>query len=117
MIDDEPFLCATLRISLSERFEVCCAHDVSDALRQLEDASPFAAVLCDVRLPGTSGLDLRTALVARGAPIADRFVFMTGGVTTAATALLLAEGGVPVLQKPFDVETLVATLEAVTAPE
>lgn len=58
VIDDEPRLRALLsRIIGLEGYEVYQANDCRDGLKQLESVSPDV-VLCDVRLPDGSGVEL-----------------------------------------------------------
>ena len=56
-VDDEPRSLETLERTLDEEFDVVCARSASEALQLLEQQR-VAAVLCDQRMPGTSGVEL-----------------------------------------------------------
>jgi two-component system NtrC family sensor kinase len=62
-------------------------------------AGDFALVLCDVRMPGTSGVDVYRRLVEQDPSVRDRFVFITGDTTA-------VEGHALVLPKPFTASDL-----------
>jgi signal transduction histidine kinase/ActR/RegA family two-component response regulator len=69
--------------------------------------SGYSLVVCDVRLPGRSGIDLYQALRDDEGPRVP-FVFITGDTLSAETVGLLGSLGVPYLNKPFEIEELVA---------
>jgi CheY-like chemotaxis protein len=72
-------------------------------------------VLCDVRMPGSSGMDLYRALAARHPGLESAFVFITGD--RASIDIGEALGHVPVLTKPFRAADLQAVLTAVGLDE
>ena len=101
IIEDEPVLAAAMARQLAGRFEVEIAHDAHDALRALE-RTEFDVVLCDVRLPGLSGMQLFEA-AARGRPeLAARFVLLTGAALDGTLQDFVRRHGIRVLEKPFD---------------
>lgn len=58
VIDDEPIVCReTKRALLKEHYEVETFSDSESALQRFEQTN-FDLILCDLRLPGLSGLDL-----------------------------------------------------------
>jgi DNA-binding NtrC family response regulator len=100
VVDDEPVVCSAIHLVLeAEGFTVI---DVSDAEAAL--AHPALAgcrvVLCDLMLPGLSGLDAVRAMRRRrpGLPI----VIMTGYATAESPARSLEAGATAFLAKPFD---------------
>jgi signal transduction histidine kinase len=58
------------------------------------------AIVCDLMMPEVSGLDVASALSARGESWLARTLFMTGGATTADAAAFVARPDVQVLYKP-----------------
>src|SRR5215471_19073596 len=67
VVDDEESLRHMLQLFLSrEGYEVASVAAASAALAEL-DARPYDCVICDVRMPGSSGLDLLDELRRRGA--------------------------------------------------
>jgi putative two-component system response regulator len=58
VVDDDPLVCRSLEQLLEhDGYEPVCANQVDQAL-QLLDEQPFEVVLCDVRMPGQTGLEL-----------------------------------------------------------
>ncbi|HEX6704865.1 MAG TPA: sigma-54 dependent transcriptional regulator [Albitalea sp.] len=73
-----------------------------DALIALE-CRHYAAVLCDLRLPDTSGQAIFESLDTMGRP---PFVFMTGFGSIDEAVALLKAGAVDFVTKPFDLDQL-----------
>jgi putative two-component system response regulator len=88
-------------------YEVHAAESGAAALAML-DGLPFAGMICDVRMPGISGLDL---LPRARAMVPDLAVVMLTASTEASTATqALLAGASNYLTKPFDLTTLQAAL-------
>lgn len=109
VVDDEPFVGATLRRQLSTDHDVDVVASPAEALRRLAGGVPFDAVICDVVMPGGGGAALREELRRSAPALAERMLFISGGVAT-PEGEALAASGVPWLEKPFDRKQL---LEAV----
>ena len=73
----------------------------------------FDAVLCDHRMVGMAGTEVFDAIVAIRPDLGRRFVFMSGDVLNPALQAFVARRGVGLLAKPFDLDTVRRTLEAV----
>ena len=86
-----------------------------EASRCLAAGEVYDAVLMDVRLPGTTGIDLHRALKARCPELAARVVFMTGDLVNDDVIRAVKETGNPLLEKPFSFEELREALGKVTA--
>jgi CheY-like chemotaxis protein len=118
IIDDDRLLAETLRMMIADFAATELAREVvvdmatngRDAARVLEGSDDYAVVICDLSMPGIDGLSLYEDLVARGSPLAERFVLVTGGAFTPAAAAALARHALPCLEKPFDSNRLAATL-------
>lgn len=110
VIDDHPAMGMSLKLMLAPEHLVEVATTPDAALAMLE-ASRFDLVLCDVMMPGMSGLELYARLRARDADAASHFVLMTGGATTGAMARAIEGTRLTVLEKPFDPELLRNLLE------
>jgi CheY-like chemotaxis protein len=83
------------------------------ALARIVAEPPFDAIVCDVMMPGMTGVDLHER-VARDRPgMEARFVFITGGTYTARTRDYLERIPNARLTKPFDVARLIAEIERV----
>jgi len=96
--DDDAFRATMVRVLGAAGYECDEAANADDARRRLED-SDIAAVLCDIRMPGTSGIELLRWIAADFPAIA---VVMTTGIDEPATAQLAFEiGAYGYLVKPF----------------
>ncbi|MGC4087939.1 MAG: ATP-binding protein [Polyangiaceae bacterium] len=83
-------------------------HDVvvetlaARALERLRAGEHFDSVLCDVMMPGMSGVDFHELLSVENAALASRVVFMTGGAFSERATSFLSTLTNLVLNKPFD---------------
>lgn len=116
LIDDE----ASVRMALRRWFErqgwsVDEAVDGTQGLALLLAApteETYGLVLCDLRMPGMSGIELHTRLLDQRPGMLDRFIFATGDTASPETAAFLARVDRPVLEKPFELSQLAAIVEA-----
>jgi signal transduction histidine kinase len=106
MVDDEPALCAVVRRLLRGEHEVVGIMDGRDALDLLEHDSAFDVVICDVMMPHVSGSELFLRVQSGHPELAERFVFMTGGVFDPQVKQFLRTVANPVLEKPFETRAL-----------
>ncbi|MCU0635695.1 MAG: response regulator [Gemmatimonadaceae bacterium] len=108
VIDDEPTIRSTLgRFFTREGWEVTTCADAAEAMTVLAhpDRPDFALVLCDARLPGASGAEFHATLAREDAALAARLVIITGD-PFGATGTGPDAGVLPILEKPFEFETL-----------
>jgi CheY-like chemotaxis protein len=106
VVDDEPHVTSSLSRVLSGEHEVATANSAHDALRMLGKDRGFDVILCDVMMPGMTGIDLYTEL-ARSAPeVTGRVVFMTGGAFTPRAVSFLQGVPNPTLGKPLNLDEL-----------
>lgn len=75
--------------------------------------TPFDAILCDHRMAGMAGTEVFDAIVAVRPELERRFVFMSGDVLNPELSAFVARRGVGLLSKPFDLDAVRTTLEAV----
>jgi CheY-like chemotaxis protein len=111
VVDDDPDLCANLWDVLRERgYRVAIAHDEPTAAGRLRDAA-FRVVLIDMKLPGGDGTSV-FRLVRQANP-QTRTVVITGHRSELEQLVqeVIREGADAVCYKPFDVSSLVATLD------
>jgi CheY-like chemotaxis protein len=90
---------------LEAEAQVAIALSGSDALNLIEKGEPFDLILCDVLMPGMSGLELFHRVHATAPAVAKAFVFVTGGAPPEIEARLQATG-VRCLEKPLDLDEL-----------
>jgi CheY-like chemotaxis protein len=98
----------SLRRALGREHEVLVAGSAG-AAHELLATNTFDVILCDVYMPGVSGLDLHDQVMAKDPGIADRFVFMSGGIDDSARTRLEATSR-DVIDKPFAMSDLRALL-------
>jgi DNA-binding response OmpR family regulator len=111
VVDDEPVVVDAIRLVLGdEGLEVAGFPDAETALAH-PALERCRLVICDLMLPGFSGLDALRAIRARrpGLPI----VMTTGYATPEQEDLLLAAGATAFLPKPFDDAELLALVRRV----
>ena len=106
LIDAEPAVGASVRRLLQEAHEVHSVQDVGVALHLLSRGEHYDAILCDVVLPGMSGVDLLRELEQREPGLARRTGFMSSGAFAAPTHELLGSYSGDFLEKPFEPERL-----------
>ena len=106
VVDDEDMIGMILR-------RVLKAHDVSvmtnatDALSLIAGGKRYDAILCDVMMPGMTGIDFYRRALRAITPIKWRaLMFLTGGAFSKETAAFLDSVPNAQLHKPFDVVKL-----------
>jgi two-component system response regulator AtoC len=108
VVDDEPEMCALLAAGLGKRgFEVVFRTSGDAALALLDEAD-CDAVVADLNMPGTSGLDV-AAWVAANRPDTPVVVITAfGSLETAVAAIRV--GAYDFVTKPFEIEAIALTL-------
>jgi len=107
VIDDEPLVASAARRLLARSHEVQVAHCGRSALL-LIDSAQFDAVLCDLMMPNMTGIELHARLSAIRPELAERMVFLTGGVFDDEAERFLEAHARWCMGKPFDPGALVA---------
>lgn len=115
IVDDESGVATMLARFLEPVYEVKHTTLASEALTLLA-ASPFDAILCDVMMPGMSGIELYEQLKAESNGLAERVIFMTGGGLHPDVNAFLRDAERPKLEKPFDVRELKRVLQQLVNP-
>lgn len=106
LIDAEPAVGTSVRRLLQEAHEVYSVQDVSMALKLLSRGERYDAILCDVVLPGMSGVDLLRELEQHEPGLARRTGFMTSGTFSTPAREIMASYSGELLEKPFEPERL-----------
>jgi DNA-binding NtrC family response regulator len=105
IIDDEELVATTLARVLKREHDVTVSTSADAALEQMQ-AQDFDAVLCDLMMPGVSGMDLFQSLAGRDAELARRVIFMTGGAFVPKVRSFLEGVPNPCFDKPLDLPRL-----------
>lgn len=113
IVDDDPRVAESMARLIAVDHEANIALAARPALEQLA-ASPdaFDVVLCDVRMPAMSGIELHGELAQLNPDVAARVVLITGGSLPRETEVFLRERGVLVLEKPIDLDALSELIRA-----
>jgi CheY-like chemotaxis protein len=80
------------------------------ALELLTVDSAFDLILCDLMMPGMTGMEFYAELSRTVPELAPRTVFMTGGAFTAGASKFLESVPNRRLDKPFSADTLRSTI-------
>jgi signal transduction histidine kinase/ActR/RegA family two-component response regulator len=101
VVDDEVLVARAVRRVFDKEFRVEIALDGQSALEKLR-ATDFDVVLCDVMMPGTSGLDVYRQVRSENELLARRFVFATGGLFSQELSDSVKRLSNMIVEKPFD---------------
>ncbi len=106
VIDDEIRLAKTLALGLGDRFAMDIVGEGRAALERLRAPEGYDVVICDLMMPGMSGMDVFETIRAERPELAERFVFMTGGAFTERARDFLAQHELRRVEKPFALEDI-----------
>ncbi len=111
IIDDERNVLLGLRRQLHRRFDITLATSGDEGLAKLREKGPFAVVVCDMNMPGRTGIEV---LADIGEQVPDTIRIMLTGQADLSTAMNAVNHGniFRFFTKPCATETLVAGLEA-----
>jgi CheY-like chemotaxis protein/anti-sigma regulatory factor (Ser/Thr protein kinase) len=112
VVDDEISVARTLKALLENEHDLSLAGNGTSALAAIEAASGsgFDVILCDLMMPGMSGMELYETIRRERPGLEQRMVFMTGGVSMDGAREFLATCLNVTFEKPFDFERLRRTL-------
>jgi DNA-binding NtrC family response regulator len=109
VVDDDAEMCALLEAGLGKRgFEVT-TRTSGDAAIALLDNADFDAIVVDLNMPGTSGLDVSTWVAANRADTPVVVITAFGTLETAVAAI--RAGAYDFVTKPFELGAVSLTLD------
>ena len=111
VIDDESLMRVALVRILDAQHDVLSAASGEEALALIASL-PFDVILCDVMMPGMSGIDFYRRLAVTDPVLAAHVVFMSGGIMGATAADDLDGLSNPRLAKPFSVDRVLEVVAA-----
>ncbi len=114
VVDDEPLVGSVVRRILAQH-DVTVVLSADEALALILGGQVYDCVLCDLMMPGTSGMELHAHVRGVLPEVADRFVFVSGGPTTQEAARFVGALSLPIIEKPFQSDALRAKVGATVA--
>ncbi len=111
VLDDEVVLCSLIRDLLSPVYEEVIACSSSFEAKKLVSERSFSMILTDVKMPDLSGAEFVKFLRSLGKM--DPVIFITGYATKDFVLTALRLGAADVLEKPFDNDELLQTIDRV----
>ena len=112
LIEDEPSVTAFVRAALERRgYAVVSASSGAEGLARLTESS-FAGVISDIRMPGAvNGAEVHDWIRAHRPELQRRIILISGDTANSKTQALLANSGIPCIEKPFRVQQLISAVE------
>ena len=108
-VDDDPIVLRAIERMLRSHNIAVEGFTSPDAFLARLPYEGVACVLLDLKMPGLSGLDVQTAMMARG--ISMPIIFLSAQSDVPSTVRAMRGGAVDFLEKPMDEEQLLAALE------
>jgi signal transduction histidine kinase len=110
IVDDEPGIGEVIRRVLRSEHDVIALTSAEEARALIARGDRFDVILCDLMMPGMTGMDLHAELGSLAPDQAERMVLLTGGAfTPRARQFLDALPNIRV-EKPFDPKNLRALI-------
>ncbi|HET9599671.1 MAG TPA: PAS domain S-box protein [Anaeromyxobacteraceae bacterium] len=106
VVDDEALVCRAVARTLAREHEVVEETDPVRALALLEAGERVDLVLCDLMMPGLTGMELHESLARRRPDLASGMIFLTGGAFTDSARSFLERVPNRRVEKPFDADVL-----------
>lgn len=116
VVDDEAMMGRAVQRLLAGEHDVETTTDPPAAVARVRAGERFDVILCDLMMPGMTGMDVYEAVVAIDAEQARRMVFMTGGAFASRAVQFLERVENPRVEKPLDRAALRALIRGQLAP-
>jgi CheY-like chemotaxis protein len=111
VVDDEQNVLRAIARILDTVHEVMTFDDALQALEHLDSDRSFDVILCDLMMPGMTGMELYDRLAGIAPGLCHRIVFMTAGAFTADAQAFLDEIPNARLDKPIEPQALRALIQ------
>jgi CheY-like chemotaxis protein len=95
---------------LARQHVITVFTDAREALKEISSGKTYDLILCDVMMPGVTGMDFFRELSAIAPQMAERVVFITGGAYTKGARAFLEQVSNRCLYKPFSAGDLRAVV-------
>jgi CheY-like chemotaxis protein len=115
LVDDEGCIRAAVsRVLTRAGYAVSLAASGAEALQRVRTEA-YEAVICDLRMPGLSGIALFDQLQQAAPSLAGRILVASGDLSQPETTVFLARTGAPTLLKPYGTHDLLEALKRMCA--
>jgi signal transduction histidine kinase len=104
VVDDEPAVCAGVASALGEQHDVVEAGSAREALDRITANPTYDVLLCDLQMPGMSGLELVRCVRTVWPAMRTTVIFMTAGPVPAEVDALVSAREAAVLPKPLAID-------------
>jgi len=101
VIDDDHYMGRLLGRMLEREYNVLVMTSAREALEQIGAGERFDFILCDLMMPGLTGVDFDECLESIAPELRARVVYMTGGAFTPYTQAFLQRPSIRHIEKPF----------------
>ncbi|MFN8571621.1 MAG: response regulator [Gemmatimonadaceae bacterium] len=118
VIDDE----STIRMALRRFFsrlgwtvdEAASGEEALVKLLESGEDDRYRLIICDLRMPGLSGIDLHDRIAAERPRLLSRLIFSTGDLVSEEVAGFIETTHCLVLEKPFELSSLLETVQRIS---
>jgi DNA-binding NtrC family response regulator len=107
--DEENVLEVMQRLLMRKGYSCDGVTNGMDGLNCIKN-SHYDLIICDLRMPGMSGIELFQEVEKINPELGQRFIFTTGDNVSEGNQNFLKLTGAMVLQKPFEMDTLIAVV-------
>lgn len=113
VVDDDTSVRTALKRLIRSLGFVVEAFDSAQAFLDREDHDGPACLILDIRMPGTSGIELQKQLTETGVHIP--IIFITGHGNVQMSVKAMKAGALDFIEKPFDDQTLIDAIHTAIA--
>lgn len=119
VVDDE----STIRMALRRFFsrlgwvvdDAASGEEAVEKVLESDDPERYRLIICDLRMPGLSGIDLHDRIAARRPSLLSRLIFSTGDIVSEEVADFIETTHCLVLQKPFELSSLLENVQRISS--
>jgi DNA-binding response OmpR family regulator len=113
LIEDEASVSAFLKAALERHgYAVVSAASGEEGLEQLGNGE-FGGVISDIRMPGAvNGAEVHQWIRVHRPELERRLILISGDTANSKTQALLEHSGLPCIEKPFRVQSLISVVES-----
>jgi DNA-binding NtrC family response regulator len=109
--DDEEGVRESLKLILSEKYELIFAGNDEEVLKNLRTSADIKLILLDIKMPKKSGLDILKDIRSfnKNIPV----IMVTGYQSVETASEAIKAGASEYIVKPFESDTILATIEKI----